>query len=444
MKVWYRGAVLRWLRARSPRFVLLTSWIVFGLSSYPGYMSVDSALQLFAVRNGVYTDGHPTVMTGIWSILEILFAGPAPMLALQSALFLFGLYALLRRVLSERAAALTAGGILMFPPVFAPMAVIWPDPLLAGALVAGTACVLASQLRIRIAGCVLFVVALGCRPEIAFALIPLVLLAVRHELPTISRLMRAGITVGLVLVLVLVARVADWALTDTKTYAWEQTVVETDIASILRRARIPTDPEIDRVLAGVPIANVDGAYDRLRRGRDALDGFPLSHGDKRVFEPIANDDQADAVTSAWRRLILRYPGAYLKHRQVMTKYLLGFGDAWSPVYQDFGDPELLAPLHHRATPSTWQEVTQAIVSTTAKTPLFWPWLYLVLALALLAYLARKEPMLRALATSGFIYEVTWFFVAPGADYRYSHWLVATTTVAGMALLVRRRWPVKPA
>src|SRR3569832_1770177 len=117
-------------------------------------------------------------MSAVWGALEYVSAGPFPMLALQSGLLLFGLYALLRRVVVPRAAALTAVAIVMFPPVFTVMAVIWPDPFMAAMLIAGFAAVLESQRGWRIAGAVMIAIAVATRPEVVLALIPLALVAV--------------------------------------------------------------------------------------------------------------------------------------------------------------------------------------------------------------------------------------------------------------------------
>jgi hypothetical protein len=117
--------------------------------------------------------------------------------------------------------------------------------------------------------------------------------------------------------------------------------------------------------------------------------------------------------------------------------LLGISGKWEPVYDDFGDPELLAPLHHRAIPSDWQIGWRAIVRAVAVTPLFRPWLYLLLALALI-YIARNQRVLRALVLSGVVYEATLIFVGSSSMYRYSHWLITSATIAGVTLLVSRR------
>ncbi len=421
-----------------PRWILIAGWVAFVLCAYPGFMSVDSGLQLFDVRNGVYTDTYPPVMTGIWSLLEWVIAGPFPMLALQSGLFLFGLASLLGRLLTPRAAATTAVGVVLFPPVLAPMAVIWPDPLLTGSLVAGTALILATDLRARIVGLALLGLAIACRPEVTFAVIPLAGLAAARELPTLSRIARIGVTVGLVLVLALLARGAEWALTDKPTYTWQQALMMPDVASTLRRVHPPSDQSVEKLVAPMRLADVPGAAERLRRGRDALDWWALAHGDKRVFEPVTTEEQRAALATTWRHVITHKPLGYLRHRLEMTKALLGLKGAYNPVFDDLGDPALLEPLHHRATPSAWQSVSKPIVRAFAKTPLFWPILYLVLAIALIV-VARGIPLLRALAISGVVYEVTWMFLAPGGDFRFSHWLVAASTIAGVALLVRRRY-----
>src|SRR5579862_9430353 len=115
----------------SRRTILFAGWIAFVLGCYPGYLTTDSSLQLYTVRSGDFTDYSP-MMTALWSALEYVTAGPFPMLALQSGLFLFGLDAILRKLLAPRAAAVTATCVLLFPPVFAVMAVIWPDALMAG------------------------------------------------------------------------------------------------------------------------------------------------------------------------------------------------------------------------------------------------------------------------------------------------------------------------
>jgi hypothetical protein len=68
---------------------------------------------------------------------------------------------------------------------------------------------------------------------------------------------------------------------------------------------------------------------------------------------------------------------------------------------------------------------------------FWPWVYLVLALALLVRL-RHIPELRALLASGIAAELALAVHAPTTDWRESLWLIAATLLAAV-LAVARRW-----
>lgn len=164
--------VLRWIAAWDPHTITVVGWIVFVLGCYPGYMDDDAARQLYTVRSGGYT-GYSPVMTALWSALEYVIAGPFAMLGLQSGLFLVGTTAILRNVVTPRVAAVTAIGVLLFPPVFAVMAVIWPEALMAGALLAAFGAALKPCVPWRIIGAVLAVIAIACRPEAALAVIPL-------------------------------------------------------------------------------------------------------------------------------------------------------------------------------------------------------------------------------------------------------------------------------
>lgn len=424
----------RWVATRSPTTFLIAGWVVFFLGSYPGYLSFESTMQLFDVRNGVYTDAHPAVMTGLWSLLEFVATGPFPMLALQSGLFLFGLAAILRTALSPRAAAITAAAVLLFPPVFSPMAVIWPDSLMAGALLAGAGALLEPRWSWRIAGGALLAIACACRPEAALAIIPIVVLAV----PRGSWPRRASIALAISIGLASVARLADWALTDTETYTWKQSLMVTDLVGTLRRARLTDEVAVTAALDGLPIADRSTIRDQLGGGHDVIDWWPLTHGDQRMFDLITTDEQSGALSAAWRRAISEHPRTYFAHRWLMTRNLLGVAGRWDPVFDSFGDFELLAPLHHRATSSDWQYGMQQVVRAFARTPLFRPWLYLLLAVVAVI-LARRERVLRAVIASGLIYEVTLMVLAPSPDFRFSHWLICSTCTVLAAMIAVRRW-----
>jgi hypothetical protein len=418
---------MRRLRART---ILIAGWIVFAVGCYPGYLSFDSTMRLYAVRTGVYTDDAP-VMTAIWGLLEYVVAGPFPMLALQSGLFLFGLFGVLRTIASPRVAAISAVAILLFPPVFSPMSCIWPDSLMAGALVGAAGALLQPGRRWRIIAGVLIVIACACRMQIVLALVPIVFLG----LPPVPRWKRAGLAVAATLGIAFVAWTATSILTVEDHHGWRQDLMLMDVVGTLRRAHVANPAALKGLTVWAD------APSQIAAQHDAYDAWPLTHGKTRVIEPIANDDEAAALFADWRHVIGAHPGAYFAHRWAIARRMLGFAGHPPAVFDQFGAPDLLAPLHHRASPSDWEVGMQAIVGGFDSTPLFRAWFYIPLAILAL-YLARGRRVLRNLAISGIVYELVQLVVAPATDYRFSHWFVTTTTIALVGALVARRWPAQ--
>ena len=60
----------------------------------------------------------------------------------------------------------------------------------------------------------------------------------------------------------------------------------------------------------------------------------------------------------------------------------------------------------------------------------------ITVLAVLVLCCRDRLTLGLLA-SGVLYELSYFPVGPNPDYRYSHWMIAATTLACVILFVRR-------
>ncbi len=406
-------------------WILLAGWILFILCSYPGYLSFDSVQQFTEVRTGKFTDWHPAVMTQLWSWLEYVIAGPITMLVLQSGLFLFGLSAILRRTVVPQAAALIAVGVLLFPPVFSPMAVIWPESLMAGALFAATGALMDKRRGWKLAGAALLLVALSCRPEAVLAVIPLALL---------ERPAKRGVAtaLGLVVVVAIGARLADRVLIDQRVFAYQRKLELVDVVGTLRRARADA-AAVHGAFLHLAAPDRDGLPARIASAPDAFDPYPLEAGDKRIIDPVATEDQASAMDSAWRDAFASKP--YLLHRWALMRRVLGLASPWYPVYDEFGNTSQIYVLHHRATPSDIEIGMSAFVHGCDF--LFKPWLFGLFALIGLP-LAWRRRELRALLASGLVLEISLFIFAPVAEYRASHWLVATTSIALATLAVRRR------
>jgi hypothetical protein len=88
-----------------------------------------------------------------------------------------------------------------------------------------------------------------------------------------------------------------------------------------------------------------------------------------------------------------------------------------------------------------QRTLRGAITKSTETIFYRPWVWLLanlLLLAALPVLAPRRVALVALGGSGLAYELALFFLAPSADYRYSHWLVMSTWVLLAAVAVELR------
>ncbi len=196
-----------------------------------------------------------------------------------------------------------------------------------------------------------------------------------------------------------------------------------------------------------------GRLPRVLRGRDsiALDALRAHYYPStwtplalEAGSPLAMTDSAtevDALAAAWVRALREQPMAYLRHRAAVFRQVIGAHrePLFAPVY--FAIPES-SPDHAMVSrnfridtdvsPLQWR--LRSAFATLATWTLYrpWPWLGLNLLVVAAAVWARR-PAVAAIALSGLCYELALFFLAPSADYRYSHWLILATWAALAAL-----------
>jgi hypothetical protein len=139
--------VRQWARAHLGPLVLggmgLACAIATVLLFRPGYMSLDSSVQLSQARSLELSDHHPVLMSLLWRYLDKLVEGPFGMLVLMSGLYWAGLTAILgslRWPIWLRALAVPLLGF--YPPVFCVVGAIWKDSLMQGTLLAALGCFL--------------------------------------------------------------------------------------------------------------------------------------------------------------------------------------------------------------------------------------------------------------------------------------------------------------
>jgi len=416
--------------------ILAIGFAVFLVYAFPGYMSNDSYDQLREARTGLFTDGNPPLMAIEWWVLDRIIAGPVLMLLLQSTLFLGGLYVLMQKILEKRAAAWCAIGILLFPPVMTPMAVIWKDSQMAAYLMAGLAALVQPRLKIRLIGLGLLAAACLMRHNAVAAAAPMVAILFEWRGP-IAWWKRLGLFIAAGLFAV-------GALFGFAKIIGARHITLTpmfhDLMGMIAFSDDQTDDEIRAQLPGIRVA-VDEHIQQQARTTFAMRGARrVLYGDFKIFEPPGTQADLDAFHDAWLAMLKRQPRAYIEAHWDMFRDVLGIDDVprahvWDLFYERDEQQEM---MEHSASWSRAQQyMARAFSWLAGATPLFRPYVYALVALLLLA-IACRDRLTLALFTSGLLYELSFMPAFAEHDYRYSHWMITTVVIACVILFIQRR------
>jgi hypothetical protein len=412
-------------------------------------MTQDSFDILVDARSGIYTDAHPPFNAWLWHQFDRFIPGGVTLLVLQLLMLQLGLYLLMRRAASPRKAAWFAVAVALWPPIAAPMGVIWKDCMMAGFLVLGTALLFAERRRFRIIGLLLLAAATAARYNAAAATLPLVVLLFQWS-PDLTRVRRYALSVGAWIAITFAAFSFNRLLVDRHMYFWHSTLAVYDIAGTLANVdeNIP-DVEMEKLLEGTGILEHKDIQQRMRElysPRDYIDlilttstspmwNMPL-YGPEPVSAPVRA-----AVERSWNETIRTYPLAYAKHRMLVMQELLCLGKEFTPPLAVPIRAQIDSKIaHNLELDRGWSRVqyrmTHALQAILHTLPVFAPWIYLLLSLACL-WIARRHPDVLALLISGILMEGTLVVFAMSSDYRYSHWMIITTTISLVILAIRR-------
>lgn len=433
------------MRSRlNPWVILAIGWGALVVYAFPGICTRDSLDQLGEGRDWFFTDSHPPVMAALWGVIDRILPGPLGMLILQTSAFAIGLFLILRRFVTPRTAAIATALMLVFPPIAAPLSVIWKDCLMAGFLVLGIAGIVSDVRRRRVLGLVALCAATAMRYNALAATFPLVLLLFEYE-PGKRFIVRYATALGAWVALTAVAIGLNFALTDKQMHFWHQSFALQDITGVLAFTDEPIpDSELGPLLVPTEIL-VDHDFHRAVRAKYRSDDFQqLLTGDGHLWDvpwtepmPVA---RRDAITHAWSTLIRTHFGAFVRYRLENFGETLGvnkrFGGATvvqhRMQYEGFLEYRGLA----ESSSAFQNKAGRAMMWLAKKTRLFRPHSYALLALALL-WFVRRERFVLALLLSGLVMELTMLPLGATPDFRYSHWLVVTTCLAVVLLVAKR-------
>jgi tetratricopeptide (TPR) repeat protein len=438
--------------------VALAAWLITVGAFFPGVMSPDSLDQLRQADAWSYSTTQPPIMTLLWSMLNLVIAGPALMLFLQAAMWWGGWVLVIGRLVPARRRWVQPLVLLVlgfWPPLFAMTGTIWRDVHMTLALLVAIGLLLQDpalgreRRRLVVAG-LLIAYASAVRINAVFSVLPLagwvVLRAGRAWALQLPR--RAALPLGaaLVLVLVLAGRVINPALASKLWYPVQNLRVF-DLVGISTRTGENLVPPSLRNGIDAP-ASIAGFYSAFSCFH-AYYGASPSDG-RTIAETHLATTEDDAVlaelASVWWHAVREHPRAYLAHRVAVFAANMGWSDRpLHYAYERGVPPNSLDVRWHPSWVS--QRAYAAFDATLEHASWSWrPWLYVWISLLTLVGAAvawrrgTRVPAVFLVISSGILYTLPYLFAAPAADLRYHHWPIASAFLGCLLLFERVRLP----
>lgn len=404
-----------------------------------GHVSLDAVQQLVEAATGASVSWSPPFMSAVlqWLGTDVAFDPVVAMERFVQLLVLLLYGGLLLAAAPVRAVpwlwprVVAASLLLLHPVLMAYAGIVWKDVLLAaivaGAFGAGLASLAHRGVGSRVALAALCMFFAALMPHVrqhgmilapAVALLPLLSILWTDGL---ARRLRLALSVLLVLLFVGTllgagawsdARVRD-DHSDSTSVGFRSVFIF-DLAGI--EARVDAGPLRERGLSVVDDARLVEVYTP-----DRIDTLPGAAG----FDALVGAMSVRELHGLWWRSVLRFPGAYFRHRAAVWTRMLGAGEGGVclPVHLGIGGPEhQLAALGLPGGTDTRDHRVYERLQPLFGTPMFsqaWTLAALMVVALRIVFLPRRSrialgvPALAALATYA-----SFALVGIACDYRY--------------------------
>jgi hypothetical protein len=416
----------------------------------PGWFTFDTAHQWWMARTGQLDSTHPAVMVRLWQASRALLPDPQGFFALQLLLVWSGL-AFVATALPMRTRWRVAVllGIGLWPAFLALQPQVWKDLWMVGALLWAVGALLREQaapawrwrglalLMLALATAFRFNALTGVLPLWAWlawriARVPVASNPAAPQDGATRAVARTRVAVALLSfpVLLGLAAVPDRLGSVRHVTVWPVMALW-DLAAV--------SIETGRMAIPAPFLKPGATVDDLAREFDPAVNVPsFTTGTIHFSYEIAlRAEDLAALREAWLTLPLREPQAWARHRLRLSGYLFGFRNA------ELADTQVLMPdlvpfkdnPSLTMAPSRPREVLVAAWHRWVDGPFFMGWLYLLLAVGVLAAAAwRRRAAATALSASGLAMVAPLVPLATAADFRYLLWLVVASLLAFVLLL----------
>jgi hypothetical protein len=455
--------VLYWpRRVFSLRKAILVSagMFVTALVLYPGCFSGDAQFswnEAVSSADLKFRDWHPPLIAFIWHVLNMLPLQPVPRYAnlFLAMVCLFWAGVALAAEPWERSSIrwlIFCVCVGMFPPVFAILSQTIKDSLLCSALIAAYGGLAVAEQRRSWAaygfGLVCLFLALGFRHNAIFAVVPLGLWAgfilCEQIVPRALRLrllgaarrglvglaMTAGLGVG--------ALALTEGLTNNPSYTI-QAIYTFDLLGIsVKTGKVYLPALFDDYskpqwwpVKGSEIAASPLTLDNLTQLYSPITNLGIYwYGPGKGLRITDDPAEVEALKLAWLDAIRDNFLVYLRVRLDVFLTLLGIhANPLGPYYCVWEQGQPAADIFYRPLPQFYLRLKDSII--------FKGWFYLfsllLFLLVLMKYGGVLPRRLSFLALSGISYGVSYFVIAPSADFRYLYWLMVVFILIATSL-----------
>jgi hypothetical protein len=405
-------------------------------ATYPGWLSFDSALQLWQARRGLFTNVQPPFGAVVWSVLLRMRLQPGALLVMHVCALCAGLGLLAAAVRADlRWPALMVPMLVLWPPFLLVIAHVWIDVGLAAALVLGFGLLAHAQARESatfawIALAPLFYAAAVRHNGLAALPPALWLWASLVAQPNASRVRRFAIAFLALALVGFSAHTVNRLLATEQMTVWAPTAIW-DLAA----ASVASD----RMLLPAGVRSPELSVAELRGALDHDRALTLLVGTRSginagLISPIPEPDRTELFRS-WLLLPWMEPRAWAEHRLAVAWSLFGPQRAAKPMemFMAAGVVDFRDNPHIAANDSGLNRALIAFGRAWRTSLLCTPLIYLALGILGMALAPRLAPaqceLIVAIAVSGLLYAAPLIVVAPSAEYRYAFWPMLSGALA---------------
>ena len=445
---------------RVTAWLLVAGFVVCAAINLPGHLSYNSIMQLNEGRRGFYANWHPPMMSWLLGVFDGVWRGTALFTLFDMALFFGSLGALVWLKPGGTKAAIAVFVAMFFTPqVLLYEGIVWKDVLFADLSIAGF-------VALAVAG------ETWARARLRFGL-----LFAAFLLLSVATLVRQNGGVVLPAGVVALAWIAWQKSSAQKIRAaflyGVSALAGAAVAVIAMHAalalRIPGDPSPAvgfRLLQFYDLIGAIKTKPSLELPYFEDDDTDLEHlmrtDGVKLYTPERNDTLAqsqalqrayfqspdETIPEEWHRLVTAHTGLYLRVRAEVFRWIVLTPDlaACRPVYSGIDGPaNIMAKLGLKKRFDMRDAALDFYAKRFMGTPIFSHAFFLVLALAVLAFLfARRTASDIAMAfmlLSTLAFTLSFFVISIACDYRYLYFLdLATlTAVFHLSLDWRSAW-----